>query len=224
MKTQKDFIDPFLKKRLDNYDKWLNKNQISVSSKVIPVAESLHAEHWVLPTEQVMEILVSAKSVAVQDCECRTHYKRCDKPLEVCFLLNKIGDKLVLQGKARHVSLNEITNILKKAHENGLIHLALYMPDHEVFALCSCCPCCCHELQILKLTERKELMAHSEYIADTDSATCIHCGKCADRCFFEARIFVDRQMEYNPEECLGCGLCVNVCPVDATMMVLRCMS
>jgi len=221
MKIQKYVADPFLEERISNYDKWLSKGQISASSKVIPVAESLNAKQWVLPSEQVMEILTNANSVAVQDCECRTHYKRCDKPLAVCFLLNKVGDKLVSQGKARHVSLTEVTNILKKANENGLIHLALYMPDHEIFALCSCCSCCCHELQIVKLTERNELMVHSEYIADTDFEVCIHSGECADRCFFGARIFDGKQMEFNPEKCLGCGLCVNVCPVDATMMVLR---
>ena len=215
------YSDPFLEKRLANYDKWLDKGQISSSSKVIPVSESIDTKQWVLPTEQVMEILSNASSVAVQDCECRTHYKRCDKPLEVCFLLNKVGDKFVTKGKARHVSLNEATDILRNANENGLIHLALYMPDHEIFALCSCCSCCCHELQIVKLTQRKELMVHSEYIATTDFETCIHCGECVDRCIFDARTFNDEKMGYVPEACLGCGLCVTVCPVDATTMILR---
>ena len=222
MKKEYCITDPFLEKRLVNYDKWLNKGQISASSKVIPVSESVGTKkQWVLPTEQVMEILTNASSVAVQDCECRTHYKRCDKPLEVCFLLNKVGDKFVSKGKARHVSLTEATDILKKANENGLIHLALFMPDHEIFALCSCCSCCCHELQIVKLTERKELMVHSEYVAATNTDICIHCGECVDRCIFDARIFNDEHLEYHPEACLGCGLCVTVCPVDATTMILR---
>ncbi len=215
------YSDPFLEKRLANYDKWLDKGQISSSSKVIPVSESIDTKQWVLPTEQVMEILSNASSVAVQDCECRTHYKRCDKPLEVCLLLNKVGDKFVSKGKARHVSLAEAIDILRNANENGLIHLALYMPDHEIFALCSCCSCCCHELQIVKLTQRKELMVHSEYIAATDFEACIHCGECVDRCIFDARSFNDEKLEYNPEACLGCGLCVTICPVAATTMILR---
>lgn len=64
-------------------------------------------------------------------------------------------------------------------------------------------------------------MIHSEYIADTDTKTCIHCGECVDRCFFNARVLKDEQMEYNPEACLGCGLCVTICPADATTMILR---
>lgn len=213
--------DPFLGKRLANYDKWIEKGEISSSSKVIPVSESFDAKQWILPTEQVSKILANASSVAVQNCECRTHYKRCDKPLEVCFLLNKIGDKFVSKGKARYVSQNEATEILKIANKNGLIHLALYMPDHEIYALCSCCSCCCHELQIVRLTKRNELMVHSEYIAFTDSETCVHCGDCVDRCIFDARSLCDDKLVYKPELCLGCGLCVTICPVDATTMILR---
>ena len=84
-----------MQKKIVKYDKWLADGQISSSSKIIPVSESFDAKQWILPTEQVMEILTGADSVAVQDCECRTHYRRCDKPLEVCFLLNKVADTFV---------------------------------------------------------------------------------------------------------------------------------
>ena len=72
MQIEKYIADPFLEKRIINYDKWLSKGQISASSKVIPVSESLSsAKQWVLPTEQVIEILTNANSVAVQGCEDR---------------------------------------------------------------------------------------------------------------------------------------------------------
>ena len=215
------YIDSFLEKRLVKYDEWLSKGQISYSSKVIPVSESFKTKQWVLPTEQAMEILLKSKSVAVQNCECRTHFKRCDNPLEVCFLLNDVGDKLVSKGKARHIDLKEAAGILTKANQSGLIHLSLYMPDHEIFALCSCCPCCCHDLQIVKLFDRKDLMVHSEYVAVTSPEDCIDCGECVERCVFGARVFRNEKMEYNTEACLGCGLCVTICPVEATSMVLR---
>ena len=213
--------DPFLEKRIVKYDEWLSKGKISFSSKVIPISESLKAKQWVLPTEQAIEILRNAKSVALQKCECRTHYKRCDKPVEVCFLLNEVGDKFVSKGQARHVSLTEAMDVLRKANESGLVHLTLYMPDHQVFALCSCCSCCCHDLQIVKLFDRKDLMVQSEYVAVTDPEICTHCGKCIERCVFGARMFQDERMEYHAEACLGCGLCVTICPVGATSMQPR---
>ena len=219
--NKKNNIDPFLEKYLAKYDGWLSKGQISFSSKVIPISESINTKQYVLPTEHVMEIIGNAKSIAVQSCVCRAHFRRCDNPLEVCFLLNDAGNKVVAKGKARHVNLEEAAEILKKANENGLVHLSLYMPDHEIFALCSCCPCCCHDLQIVKHFERKNLMVQSEYIAVTDLEDCIHCGECVERCVFDARVYQNEKMAFNAEACLGCGLCVTVCPVDATIMTLR---
>lgn len=215
------YSDPFLENRLVRYDEWLSKGQISHSSKVIPISESFDAKQWVLPTAQVMEILRTARSVAVQNCECRTHYKRCDNPLEVCFLLNAVAENFVKKERAHQVDLIEATEILKRANESGLVHLSLYMPDHEVFALCSCCPCCCHDLQIVKNFERKDLMLRSEYVAVTIFGNCIHCGTCVDRCAFGARVFRDEKMEYDAEACLGCGLCVTTCPVETIFMEAR---
>jgi Pyruvate/2-oxoacid:ferredoxin oxidoreductase delta subunit len=214
-------LDSFLEKRLTRYDRWMTKGQIAFSSRVIPVAESLAAKKWVMPTEQVLRVIEAAESIALQDCECRTHYKRCENPLEVCLLLNEVGDKTVAQGNARHVSLEEATDVLKKANQSGLVHMSLYMPDHEVFALCSCCPCCCHDLQIVKRTGRNDIMMRSEYVAVTDSDNCIHCGDCEERCLFDARSIQEAGLEFNSEKCVGCGLCVTICPVEAISMVAR---
>jgi Pyruvate/2-oxoacid:ferredoxin oxidoreductase delta subunit len=185
---------------------------------VIPVGESIEAHQWVLPTEQVLEIIRNARSLALQNCVCRSHYHRCDNPWEVCLLLNDYGDKFVAQGLARHISFDKAIEVLQNANERGLIHLSLYRPDHELYALCSCCPCCCHDLQIMKLYKRNDIMVHSEYVAITDMEACIHCGQCIERCIFDARKWEDNQMVYNAELCYGCGLCVTPCPMDAIVM------
>lgn len=219
--NKENYPDLFLAKRLGAYDEWLSKGQISHSSKVIPVSESFPAKQWVLPTEQVMALLRNAQSVAVQNCECRSHYNRCGNPLEVCLLFNDVADTFVRKEKARQVDLAEAAEILKKANESGLVHLSLYRPDHEIYALCSCCSCCCHDLQIVKHFERGDLMVHSEYVAVTTVEDCIHCRECVARCVFGARVAHDGKMEYNSAACLGCGLCVTRCPVDAISMELR---
>ena len=211
--------DQFLKERLDRYDRWLREGGISYSSKVIPVSESIEGEQWVLPTEQAMEILRLASSVAVQDCECRTHYQRCDHPREVCLLLDDIADGLVARGEARLVTLTEAAEILRKANEGGLVHLTLYRPDHRIYALCSCCSCCCHDLQIIEAFGRPELMVRSDYVAATDEEACVECGDCVERCVFGARTWEDGRIGYESAACVGCGLCVTICPADATTMV-----
>jgi NAD-dependent dihydropyrimidine dehydrogenase PreA subunit len=219
--VNKKLDDPFLEKTLARYEKWLSNGQISYSSKVVPVAESFQAKQWVLPTEQVWQVLKNAKSVALQKCLCRTHYNRCDNPVEVCFVLDEVGDKLVAKSLARTVSLAEAADVLRKANESGLVHMSLYMPDHEIYALCSCCACCCHELQLMKSYGRKDLILHSEYIAVTDMDVCTHCGSCVERCVFDARAMSGDHMVYNADACVGCGLCVTICPVEATLMKPR---
>ncbi|WP_022666153.1 ATP-binding protein [Desulfospira joergensenii] len=210
--------DEFLEKRLTKYDQWLEKGLISYSSKVIPVAESFTPEQWVLPTNQALKLLEGADSLAVQECECRSHYQRCNHPLEVCLILNQVADRLADRGEARHVSLDEAGAILEKANQSGLVHLSLYMPDHQIFALCSCCSCCCHDLQIVKLYGRKDLMVRSQYLAVTDHETCTLCGECVDRCVFGARILTGDELVFRGNKCLGCGLCVTTCPVGAVSM------
>ena len=213
--------DAFLDERLSRYDRWLKKGQITFSAKVIPVAASLTAYQQVLPTEQGLELLDRAATVAVQPCECRTHYRRCDNPLDVCFLLNAVADKLVAAGRARHVDLAEAATILDIANRHGLVHLCLYRPDHEIFALCSCCPCCCHDLQIVRHYDRKDLMVRSAYTAVTDTAVCATCGQCVERCPFDARVINEGVMTCHADDCLGCGLCVTVCPSAAIRLTLR---
>lgn len=213
--------DMYLKKRLARYDRWVGEGRVPFSSKVVPVGESLAAQQWVVPTEQVVEFLRNARSFALIDCECRTRYQRCDNPVEVCFLINDAADTYIAKGLGRSVSLQEAESVLRQANERGLVHLTIYNPDQYVYAVCSCCPCCCHDLQFLRVYGRGDLIAYSEYVARTDMDACVHCGDCVERCVFEARVWEDGQMSYRPDACLGCGLCVTVCAVDATAMQRR---
>jgi NAD-dependent dihydropyrimidine dehydrogenase PreA subunit len=213
--------DDRIGKRLARYDRWVKQGKISYSSKVIPVQESLLTQQWVLPTAQVIEILNQSRSYALTDCECRLRYKRCSHPVEVCFLINRAADEYVAQGRAHHVSLDEAAAVLDKAKKNGLVHLTIYNPDQGAFAVCSCCPCCCHDLQFIKLWGRGDLIARSDYIAYTQPEECIQCGACVDRCVFQARVWKDSQMFYDPDSCYGCGLCVTICPSQSTSLQPR---
>lgn len=213
--------DEFLKGWLGKYDRWLEEGKIPHSSKVIPVGESLSGHQWIMPSMQVFDILRNARTFAVARCVCRRHYHRCDNPLEVCFLINDYGEKFVGQGLARFLSLEEARELLKKADRYGLVHLTLYRPDQYVYAICSCCSCCCHDLQLLIAHGRDYLVSRSEYIALTDFSMCNHCGTCVDRCVFGARSSEGNQVIYDPDKCYGCGLCVSSCATGATTMVLN---
>jgi Pyruvate/2-oxoacid:ferredoxin oxidoreductase delta subunit len=213
--------DVFVEDRLAKYDKWYREGKIPFSSKVIPVRESVEGKQWVMPTEQVLEFLRNARSFAVTHCVCRSHYKRCDNPTEICFLINDAADAEVTQSTARQLSLEEAEKLLHQADERGLVHLTVYNATQHPYAICSCCSCCCHDLQFLQKHGRADLVVRSEYVAQTNMDACTHCGDCIERCVFDARVWEGDRMHYDPVACYGCGLCVTVCPAQATVMVRR---
>lgn len=213
--------DEELEKRLCTYDGWVREGKIPTSSKVIPVKKAMSGLQWVLPSQQALEILRNSRSYAVANCLCKTTYKRCDNPREVCFYINDVADKKVAQGVARPVTLEEAAEILELANQHGLIHLTIYNPEQHVYALCSCCSCCCHDIAFMKKYGRPDLVAHADYVASVDKDTCVHCGKCAERCVFGAQEKREGGVFFDPDRCYGCGLCVSTCPSDSIRMVLR---
>jgi len=213
--------DEELEKRMLMFDGWVKEGKIPSSSKVIPVQQSLAGLQWVLPTQQVLEILRNSRSFALANCLCRAKHKRCDNPLEVCFYTNDVADKKVEQGAARRIDLQGATEVLKLANEHGLIHLTIYNPEQHVYALCSCCECCCHDIEFMKKLGRPDLVAHADYVASVDKNTCLQCGKCVERCVFGAQVTQNENTFFQEERCHGCGLCVSTCPSNSIRMVLR---
>jgi len=217
----KEERDEELEKRMHMFDGWVKEGKIPSSSKVIPVQLSLKFLQWVLPTQQVLEILRNSRSFALANCLCRTKHKRCDNPLEVCFYTNDVADKMVKQSAARRVSLREAAEALKLANERGLVHLTIYNPEQHVYALCSCCECCCHDIGFMKKLGRPDLVAHADYVAVVDSDACVQCGACTERCVFGAQSGESGTVVFHQDKCYGCGLCVSTCASNAIRMVLR---
>jgi NAD-dependent dihydropyrimidine dehydrogenase PreA subunit len=214
-------MDTNLTTYINKYDKWLDEKTISHSSRVIPVKESLENVKHVLPTNQAEQILSEADCITLADCTCRRKYQNCDNPLEVCFVLNRSGEQWIEKGLSRKVSLDQARETLKQANRSGLVHMTLYKPDHEVFALCSCCACCCHDLQLVLSYGKRYILMHADFIAVDDPDLCLHCGACVDRCQFDARKITDDTLIYQQDLCYGCGLCITTCPAGAIQMALR---
>lgn len=211
----------FLDDTREKYDHWQAQGRIRFTSKVIPVAQSLERKQWILPAQKVLEHLRNARSFALSTCRCRTLGGHCQRPREVCFTLNDFADAWLAKGQARRCSLDEAEERLAQANESGLVHLTLYSPEHHLFAVCSCCPCCCHDLQFLLAQGRRDLVAKAEYLAVWDQEACRGCLACVERCPFGARQESQEGLTYDPALCYGCGLCVTACPDGALSLELR---
>ncbi|MDR3589462.1 MAG: 4Fe-4S binding protein [Negativicutes bacterium] len=216
-----DGKDQYLEERMARFDQWKQEGKIPASSKVIPLQESLFGLQWVLPTQQVVELLRNLRTLALTDCTCRTRYNRCDNPRDICILTNDMADRWVAEGRARHIGIEEAKDRLKAAHEHGLVHLSFYNPDQYIYALCSCCACCCHDLQILKKYQRPDFVVHADYVAEVDKNVCSGCGACVKRCVFGAQERRGGTVVFQQDQCYGCGVCVTTCPAGAIRMRLR---
>ncbi|MCL6451812.1 MAG: hypothetical protein K6T75_11015 [Acetobacteraceae bacterium] len=214
--------DRFLLEKLAKYDAWMREGKVPFGSQVVPVGEAFRPQQWVLPTQQALEILRNSRCFALRPCACRSHYRRCRQPLETCLVTNDVAEAGIKAGDSRAISLAQAEEVLRLADRHGLVHLAVYNPEQYVWAVCSCCPCCCYQMQFLKKLGRADLMARADYVALRDDALCDHCGVCAGRCQFGAREQgPDGEVRFYPEKCYGCGLCVTTCRQAANRLELR---
>ena len=190
----------------------------------IPVNIEIEIEHRVYDFSEMKEILESAKRITVQECGCKTEYKNCNAPRDVCLSLDETGDELLESDKndAREIDVVEALRVLQRSHEAGLVHMAYTMKGEvKPTIVCSCCPCCCHTLGSMVRNGMHTQILTSKYIAAYDREKCAECAVCVERCAFQARRMEEGKLIYDQSKCFGCGLCVSTCPTKATSLVPR---
>jgi len=94
-------VKPAIRGKSSRIDGMVCHKTIAHSSRVIPVKESLENVKHVLPTDQAEQILADADCITLANCICRQKYKKCDNPLEVCFILNRSGEQWIEKGLTR---------------------------------------------------------------------------------------------------------------------------
>ena len=190
----------------------------------LPVNSSIEVDHRVFDLSEVERILLEANRITVQDCGCKTENNNCDAAREVCIGLDEEADYSLEKGifNVREIEIDEALDVLRRSHDDGLVHMAYVFKDKDKPGLiCSCCSCCCHTLGgLLRYGIHTEVLS-SKLIALDDYERCIDCGECVSRCVFEARFMSLDKMVYDVSKCMGCGLCVSICPTEAISMVSR---
>ena len=186
--------------------------------RVIPVGESLDAgKAKILTFENMIEIVDTAKKIAVTNCTCRLSMKKCDAPVEVCLQIDRGADYAIERGSGREISKEEAHKIIQNCAEAGLIHVTMNKAGLGHF-ICNCCGCCCESFSML-ISHGVTLCDPSRYQPDVDEEACTLCGACVERCVFNA-ISTDagEVAMVDIEKCMGCGQCAIVCPEEAISM------
>jgi NAD-dependent dihydropyrimidine dehydrogenase PreA subunit/predicted transcriptional regulator len=178
--------------------------------RVIPVNISIDAQTKILAFDDIKNLIAGAKNIAVTNCACRAVEGACNKPLEVCFQINRSADYAIERGTGRKLSKEEAIEMLKVCEEEGLVHCASNQrsPDHVI---CNCCDCCCIFWNQMKY------VVPSRFEAVVDPELCTACETCLERCHFDA-ITMEGDEDtalVDHDDCMGCGLCLVTCPAEA---------
>ncbi len=190
----------------------------------------------VLDWERASSCVESAGVVSLTNCFCRHTAEhlgtRCDAPLETCMSVGTAADFLIRHGLARPIEKAEGLEVLARARELGLVHIADNV-RREISYICNCCACCCHELRSAQVG--MPIVQPSGFQPARDREKCRGCGRCVRACPVEAVSLVPRGRGHGDgdeatkrllshvdlDRCLGCGVCVDVCRHDALRMVRR---
>jgi len=188
-------------------------------TRVIPVGQSIDTgKQQILDADSVDKIIEGAEVIAVTQCTCRLIAQKCDHTLEACLQVNNAARYTLDRGTGREIDKEEALKILRDAEKEGLVHVTMNKA-HVGHFICNCCSCCCQALPLV-ISEGLAICDPSRFRADIDPESCIGCGTCIDRCYFNAieELTNDRgdtYMQVLGDKCLGCGLCHVTCPEDA---------
>ncbi len=204
--------------------------------RTIPHEDMIDRENYVeiLDYEQASSIIDGQKTFAIGTCSCRhtathTGTKTCNVPLDTCSSFGVAAEFLLRRGFAKNVSKAEMTDIVARSKELGLV-LNVDNVQKNISYLCHCCGDCCHLLVGMKKSGFTNVVITSSFLPETNQETCTGCGRCARACPIDARTMHadDRPGARRKKRpvtdaamCLGCGVCALKCRSSALFLVRR---
>ncbi len=186
--------------------------------RAVPTLDYSELE-WIMPYDNVVKILDSAKTFTVHECICRKQKESlgegCDAPKNNCLSFTMTDRK----PQKNDITKEEAFRILKEAEDAGLVHSVSNVVNGLSY-ICNCCGCCCGVLRGINEWGIENSMARANYEASVND-DCIGCEECIARCQVNAISMEDGEAVINREKCLGCGLCVSTCPTSSIKLNLR---
>ena len=173
------------------------------------------------PTENIFELVKTWDGyIAVLPCPCRLmerhveHGEVCDCVLESCVVFGELGQWAVEQGRGRHITKEELLEILKACEKKGQL-----LSGPPGFIMCNCCKHACLTLYALKFGQANKLVPN-HFFALVDPETCTSCGVCTERCPVDA-IQLETSAMIDQSKCIGCGVCATGCEENSIKMFRR---
>lgn len=97
-----------------------------------------------LSLAQAHQVVEQSPQVLLGPCRCRQVFHHCQAPLQAEIVIG-IGAQVFPQdrpGEYKPITREEAHALLDECHRQGLFH-TLMQCQHQFYALCNCCHCCC---------------------------------------------------------------------------------
>lgn len=148
------------------------------------------------------------------NCKCMMFYH--DYPLNVCMMFEGGINSHYDRGHGEVITVDEAKKRLKEFNRKGL------MQNGEDYAICNCDGYACYPLHMARKLGSKGSYPKSHYSIVWYEELCIHCGRCAKVCNFNAFYKDDnKKVNFDIEKCWGCTICASNCPKKAIELVRK---
>ena len=205
------------KKKLNEWDLelYIERNREMVES----------AKNGTLKPDELSEFLTLEETEARLDsediiyrvpCNCKCMMDVTPKPRNVCLELASGDNTAWDRGHGERVTRERAKELVRQWNAQGL------MQNNEHTAICNCDGASCYPLQMSKALGAKGAYPRAKYDIKWDEENCIHCGKCARICNFNA-FYMDenKKVHFNPELCWNCTICASNCPKKVISLIKR---
>ena len=159
-----------------------------VGLHVIPVEKAIETENQSVSVEHIEHWLDKYEGkYAASPCSCRMSRARLgqgcgDDPSDWCIAVGDMADYIVETDRGRHITRDEVYEILQRAEDNGFVHQITNIDgENKIFAICNCNVNVCYALRTSQLFNTPNL-SRSAYVARTETEKCVACGRCVEVC------------------------------------------
>lgn len=170
----------------------------------------------ILPLEKVLEFIdAKEQPVYLNYCDCRSLRGECGKPTKTCITYRNGINSFVHRGLSEEINKDKAKEIVKMADKKGLMHTV------NPTGICNCCGDCCYLFRGQARRDSRGFWPKSEQIIEFTSETCIQCGACLRRCYFDVFSKENGEITADISKCIGCGICATACPTNSLKLKER---
>jgi Pyruvate/2-oxoacid:ferredoxin oxidoreductase delta subunit len=193
------------------------------TTRAITVDRKIKAGNTIHTYDQVQTYIDKYDQISAGACLCRHSAKLRGEdiygmPTDVCMFFGRGAEFAVERLGARKLTKQGAKEVLDRAEEAGLVHMARNTTEDIEF-MCNCDRWHCEVLTTVLKQSRPGLFFNSGFQPIFDPNLCEACETCIERCPSAALALGENDVpRVDLDRCFGCAVCATGCPSEAIVM------